>query len=422
METSVYDMRANLDGEMKRLEKADISAEGKEAIKEFLESVSVKEVTFHRIYFYAVRLRLIAEFMGKDFLQPDEKNVRTFIMKLKGAESKRGSAYSANTLNDFKIALKRFYVWKFKTLPPEIHDLLKKRESKSNKRSEDIITQAEVRKIIDNAGGAHKSPRDQFLIALAYDSGCRISELLTLRIRDVKIDDYGLRLHVTGKTGERNVRCVGDSVALYSDWLARHPTKGNPESWLFVKLDSGKYKGGSQVDYDASAKVLESAVKRSGIERRIHWHLFRHTRATLLARDVKEAPLESQMGWIHGSRQTQTYVHLSDKDVDNSILKAYGVEIKENDHVRIDDLPRICERCDTINVSDAKYCKRCALPLDKSLLNDLDKKENAVIGILGEGKMNLDPAEQKLLDVIRSNPEMAERLLLEILRSLKKKE
>ncbi len=410
METSVYDMRENLKGEMARLEKAGISESAKQTIREFLDSVSAKEVTSHRIYFYAVRLRLLAEFMGNDFLDPNVKNVTKLIMKLKNSESRRGGSYAANTMNDFKIALKRFYLWKFKTLDPEVSDLLKKRESKANKRSEDIISQAEVREIVSHAN----SPRDKFLIALAYDSGCRISELLTLRIRDVNVDEYGTRLHVTGKTGERNVRCVGDSVALFSDWTSRHPQKNNPDAYLFVKFDSGMFKGGDALDYDSAQKVLQNAVNRSGIKRRIHWHLFRHTRATLLARDVKEAPLERQMGWVHGSKQTQTYVHLTDMDVDNSILKAYGVEIKEKDHVKIDDLPRICERCGTINTSDAKYCKRCALPLDKSILSELDQKEIKAIQILGN--LDLDPVEQKLLELIKNNPELKEQLLLEILR------
>lgn len=417
MDTSVYHMKGDIEKERQRLEKSTISGEGKKAIMEFLESISVMDVTNHRIYFYAVRLRLLAKFMGEDFLKPSGKNVTKLINTLKSSNSRRGTAYSNNTMNDFKIALKRFYIWRFKVLDPDISDLLKKRESKANKRSEDIISQDEERSIIANA----ISPRDKFLIALAYDSGCRISELLTLRLRDVRIDEYGLIIHVTGKTGERKVRCVGDSVALFTDWKARHPMRDNPDSWIFIKLDSGKYKGGDPMDYDTAQKVLENAVKRSGIKRRIHWHLFRHTRATLLARDVKEAPLEMQMGWIHGSRQTQTYVHLSDKDVDNSILKAYGIEIKEGDHVKIDDLPRVCERCGTVNTSDAKYCKRCALPLNKELMNELDRKENDTISILEGKKDMLDATEKKLLDIIKTNPELMDKLLLELLRSLKDK-
>ncbi len=58
----------------------------------------------------------------------------------------------------------------------------------------------------------------------------------------------------------------------------------------------------------------------------------------ILASKVAEAPLESQMGWVHGSRQTRTYIHLSMRDHDNAILKAYGIK-----QMRIKSLSR-CQR------------------------------------------------------------------------------
>jgi integrase/ribosomal protein L40E len=416
MDTTVYDMRSNLEGERARLEKADISKSVKDAITEFLDSVKIEDVSSHRIFFYGVRLRLTAEMMKDSFLHPDLKTVQKFVANLKTTTSRRGSEYSQNTINDFRIALKRFYKWKG-LLTPEIAEILKKREIKANKRSEDIITQVEVRSLISHA----VSPRDKFLIALAYDSGCRISELLTMRIKDVVSDEYGLILHVTGKTGERKVRCVGDSVALFNDWIARHPLRDNTSAWLFIKIDSGKYKfNGEAMDYDTAVKVLHNASARAGINRRIHWHLFRHTRATLLARDVKEAPLEAQMGWVHGSKQTQTYVHLSDQDVDNSILKAYGIEVKDNKKMHIDELPRVCERCGTVNTSDAVYCKKCALPLNRAKLQEITEKEEKTLNILEN--LDLNESEKALLDAIKDDKELMDKLLLRILRSLKERD
>jgi len=40
----------------------------------------------------------------------------------------------------------------------------------------------------------------------------RIGELLTLRIKDVVFDNYGMRTMVSGKMGVRNVRVIGDSI------------------------------------------------------------------------------------------------------------------------------------------------------------------------------------------------------------------
>ena len=60
--------------------------------------------------------------------------------------------------------------------------------------------------------------------------------------------------------------------------------------------------GYQAMTYDAVHKELRKILKRAGIQRRIYPHLFRHTRASMLASRVAEAPLEAQMGWVPGTK------------------------------------------------------------------------------------------------------------------------
>ena len=76
-----------------------------------------------------------------------------------------------------------------------------------------------------------------------------------------------------------------------------------------------------------------------------------------------EAPLESQMGWVHGSKQTKTYVHLSLRDQDYAILKAYGIKVKEEEAIK-EDMPKECPRCHRSNPSTSLFCNTCGMPLD----------------------------------------------------------
>ncbi|MGP6207544.1 hypothetical protein ACNF42_05905 [Cuniculiplasma sp. SKW3] len=103
------------------------------------------------------------------------KNITKLITKLKTTKSRRNGTYSANKLRDFKMGLKRFYFSKFKIICPEIANLLKIRESKANKRSEDF-SQSEVMEILASAN----SLRDKFLIALArfWMQGIGVSEIV----------------------------------------------------------------------------------------------------------------------------------------------------------------------------------------------------------------------------------------------------
>ena len=55
--------------------------------------------------------------------------------------------------------------------------------------------------------------------------------------------------------------------------------------------------------------MLHKVNKRTGIKGRIRPHLFRYTRATILTRDLKKAPLEATMGWVHESRMPRICVN-----------------------------------------------------------------------------------------------------------------
>ena len=103
--------------------------------------------------------------------------------------------------------------------------------------------------------------------------------------------------------------------------------------------------------------MLYKVSKRARINRKIHPHLFRHTRATILAKDLKPAPLESTMGWVHGSRMSRIYVNFSDDQVDDAILKVYGIDKeKGRDRNTNQSQPVMCQRCGTENSSNASYC------------------------------------------------------------------
>ena len=116
-----------------------------------------------------------------------------------------------------------------------------------------------------------------------------------MRIKDLRFDDYGAIISVTGKTGFREVRIIGNSIYYLKEYLNDHPLKDH-DSWLFIM------KNNERMSYDEVRSMILRAKRRSGIKRRIYPHLFRHTRASIMASKVAEAPLESQMGWVHGSR------------------------------------------------------------------------------------------------------------------------
>lgn len=347
----------------------------KAAILDFTDDLEISGISKHRQYFYIERLKIIARIMKEKFLSPDRKAVRSAILELQKLTTKRKGKFSERSINDIKMSLKKFYkIHENGKYLDEVKWLELNKHPSKEKKPDDIVTIQELSNLLN----ASMNDRDKAIISMLYDSGCRIGEILTLRIKDVEFDNYGMRLQVHGKTGNRIVRVVGDSVSFtrtYIDNFGKNKKKSQDDV-LFTKIGSDE-----PVLYADINTMLYKVSRRAGLNRRIHPHLFRHTRATLLAKDLKEAPLEATMGWVHGSKMSRVYVHLSDQDIDNAVLKVYGIEPEEQPK-GIDYRPKVCFRCKTENPTVASYCVKCGLPLSYEELENIEIEQKEAIDAL----------------------------------------
>jgi len=107
------------------------------------------------------------------------------------------------------------------------------------------------------------------------------------------------------------------------------------------------------------------------------------------------------MGWVHGSRQTRTYVHLSLRDQDNAILKAYGIKVPENETIQ-EDKPKECPRCHTLNPSDAQYCRNCWMPFDIKMAIEIEEKEKEITENLKRTSL-MDPILKNVIDSLSAD-------------------
>jgi integrase/recombinase XerD len=246
---------------------------------------------------------------------------------------------------------------------------------------------------------------DRALIAALYETGCRIGELAGLRIKNVHFDTYGAILIVDGKTGMRRIRVIFSAPYL-SAWLEMHPKKLNPDSPFWVKFcKDGKISGleedpCEQLMYPALTMRIKRTAKRAGIKKRVYNHLFRHTSATEKSEILTSAQMCEYFGWTQGSKMTQIYVHLSGRNMDDTLLKAYGIT-KENTPKEKDLAPTQCPRCGTVNGATGKFCYKCGAALDMITAINVDKERASLTMEL----MNIIRQEPALLDLLKKHME-----------------
>lgn len=263
-------------------------------------------------------MKHIALSLQIDFEETTERDIRRYVSSLER------SGLSQWTKHDYKVVLKRFYRWLNGGEEPSIVEWINTSLKDRNlKLPEEMITEDEVKLMINAA----TNKRDKAIIALLWDIGARIGEIGNLRIKDIKPDDLGISILVNGKTGPRRVRAVW-SVDYLKDWLEDHPGKNNPEAPIWFNFAKTE-KVLEPMKYDAIRMRLSKISKKAGINKKIHPHLFRHSRCTYMANYLTEAQMNAYFGWTQGSNMPSIYVHLSGRDVDDAILKANGIRDKE---------------------------------------------------------------------------------------------
>ncbi len=315
----------DIESENLRLERSPIDSESKERIRDFLTDLRINNASNDRIIYYAIRLRQMATMLGDRFLNPTEDDLRKALDSLMqhkiGKTKGSGGKYSESAIQAFKIAMRGFYKWQLGEDNSIITWIKVGARVNRGKKPVQPLTETAV----SNLASATGNQRDKTLIWLLFDSGCRIGELLTLAKEDVIFDNAGMLLKVSGKTGFRQVRVVGRSTFEMQKWLKWYPfPEQGDKAWIFCVLAGDSH--GQQLKETNVRGILKAACRKSGIHYRVYAHLFRHTRATLLAQNVAQAPLSKQMGWTQGSQMTKVYVHLSDQQQDEAIIRGYQKE------------------------------------------------------------------------------------------------
>lgn len=342
---------------LEKLEKSPVSEANKAVILRFKDECLTEGLSQGRTLKYLYYLIILSEWLEADFEKAAKADLKCLVGKIEQCH------YADATKKELKICIKKLYKFLLDTDEyPEIVRWIKPHNKRIErvKLPEDMLTPDDVQKLIDTA----QRPKDKAFVSTIYESGCRVSELLFLKIKSIKIDEYGAVLLVPPmKTGSRRVRIVS-STPYMTAWLNAHPLKHDPNAYLWI---SNRNK---LVSYGWIYQFLDKLGKKAGIKKKLNPHNFRHSRATHLANHLTEAQMKEFFGWTQGSDMAAIYVHLSGRDVDDAILNVYGMKTDKNRNESILK-PKICKRCEETNPSGNKFCSKCGLPLDKQAINEV---------------------------------------------------
>jgi len=240
-------------------------------ISAFISTRRLRNLSPNTITFYSQHLNKFLEFMESQYPdvsleQIDHTILREYVSGLKENHSPGGVNHHIKVL---KIMFKFMLEEEVITENPsrKISRIKTDQAVIPTFSNNQIMAMLEVTKYQMDFPGT----RNYTLITLLYDTGCRISELLELKVDDIQLDEKILT--VKGKGGKGRVVPFGDRslVCLVKYLNRRNKLFGNAELLLLTKF-------GDPLTLRMTNKIIERIGAKAEVENvRLSAHTFRHT-------------------------------------------------------------------------------------------------------------------------------------------------
>ena len=183
----------------------------------------------------------------------------------------------------------------------------------------DVLTIDEVRRLLASPTlDDNLVFRDRAMLELAYGAGLRVSEWITLGVRDLLLDDGLVR--VFGKGSKERLVPIGRSalaaLAVYIREQRPRLEKGEGKGVLFLNAR------GKPLTRMGAWKILRGHVDRAGITKHVSPHTLRHSFATHLLEGGADLRAVQEMLGHSDIATTQIYTHV-DREYLRQVHRSY---------------------------------------------------------------------------------------------------
>lgn len=239
------------------------------------------------------------EFLGsKHVSEATTWNVDAFLAKLRASGYKERSIYTA------AVAVKRFM--EYLGLKGNLQGFeLPKRPNELPR----YLTHEEVQAMVNAADNL----RDKLIVSLLFCTGMRVSELASIEVHDVDLEEGGIR--VKGKGGKERLVFFDSRTR---EFLEHYMQSSGVDHYLFPG------KNGGHIHYVTVERIVRKLARKAGIKKKVTPHVLRHSFATLsLSRGMDVREIQELLG--HASlRTTQVYTHVVKRKLLEDYRRVWG--------------------------------------------------------------------------------------------------
>jgi integrase/recombinase XerD len=178
---------------------------------------------------------------------------------------------------------------------------------KLGRRLPKVLTKKEVEKLLDAPSMSKPDGiRDKAMLEVLYGTGLRVSELISLDLRDISCSSGYVRC--TGKGDKERIVPLGSIGVFFVEKYIFHARS------VFVKHSTDALflnQRGERLTRQGCWKIIKKYVQSAGIKNEVTPHTLRHTFATHLLQNGADLRSVQEMLGHSDISTTQIYTHLS---------------------------------------------------------------------------------------------------------------
>ena len=242
-----------------------------------------------------------------------EEDIKDYIKELQ-EEGKKASSISRCI-----ASIRSFYQFVLKRKKIKVDPTANIQSPKIEKRVPSVLTSKEVELLLDQPKDVDlKGTRDKAMLEFAYATGMRVTEIISLNIDDVNLEEG----YVTCKTGNKQRTIPLGTMSLnalkeYVDDARDVLIKNDDEKALFVNVNGGR------LTRQGFWKIIIYYKEQAHITKDITPHVLRHSFAThLLQNGADLKAIQTMLGHSDIS-STQVYMQFQDEGLKNIYKKAH---------------------------------------------------------------------------------------------------
>ena len=248
-----------------------------------------------------------------NYLKVTEETILEYMEYLR-EENKKESTISRSL-----ASIRSFYQYLIRVKKIKKDPTMTIESPKISKRTPNILTSKEVELLLDQPKDVDlKGTRDKAMLEFAYATGMRVTEMISLDIDDVKLDEGYVVCR--GRSNSRNIPLGSMSLKALKEYIddARpYLIRDESEEALFVNVN------GTRLTRQGFWKIVKYYKEQAHIEKDITPHVLRHSFAThLLQNGADLKAIQTMLGHSDIS-STQVYMQFQDPGIKNEYKKAH---------------------------------------------------------------------------------------------------